>query len=74
MKRIGIFKIVLISLLLGTWILVPVPTVKAEEVLKYSCSNQVYAAFEKEKIEAFTQATGIKVDVKKPLPAPAPIA
>jgi phosphate transport system substrate-binding protein len=64
MKHNRIFKIVMIPLLLGTWILAPVPAVKAEEVLKYSCSNQVYAAFEKEKIEAFSQATGIKVDVK----------
>jgi phosphate transport system substrate-binding protein len=64
MKHNGIFKIVMISLLLGIWVLAPVLAVKAEEVLKYSCSNQVYAAFEKEKIEAFTQATGIKVDIK----------
>ena len=64
MKLNGIFKIAAISLLLATWIFAPVPAVKAEEVLKYACSNQVYAAFEKEKIEAFSQATGIKVDVK----------
>ena len=36
----------------------------AQEVVKYSCSNQVYAAFAKEHIEAFTNATGIKVNVK----------
>ena len=64
MKRIGIFKIVLISLLLGAWVLVPASTVMAQEVVKYSCSNQVYAAFAKEHIEAFTNATGVKVDVK----------
>ena len=64
MKRNGIFKIALISLLVGAWIFVPVAVVKAQEVIKYSCSNQVYAAFEREKIAAFTQATGIKVDVK----------
>ena len=64
MNRNGIFKIAIFSLLLGIWISGPVPDVKAEEVLKYSCSNQVYAAFEKEKIEAFTQASGIEVDVK----------
>jgi len=64
MKRTFIFKIVLIFLLLGVWILVPASTVIAQEVLKYSCSNQVYAAFSKEHIEAFTKATGVKVDVK----------
>ncbi len=64
MKLNSIFKILMISILLGTWVFAPVPAIKAEEVLKYSCSNQVYAAFEMEKIEAFTRATGIKVDVE----------
>lgn len=32
--------------------------------LKYYCSNQVFKAFEKEKMMLFTQATGIGVDVK----------
>ena len=64
MKRIGIFKIVLISLLLGAWVLVPASTVMAQEVVKYSCSNQVYAAFAKEHIESFTKATGVEVEVK----------
>ena len=64
MKRIRIFKITLISLLLGTWVLVPASTVMAQEAVKYCCSNQVYAAFSKEKIEAFTKSTGIEVDVK----------
>jgi len=65
MKRIGIFKIILISLLLGTWVLAPASAVMAQEVLKYSCSNQVYVAFSKEHIEAFTKATGIEVAVKR---------
>jgi len=64
MKRIGLFKIVFITLLLGAWILVPASTVLAQEVIKYSCSNQVYAAFSKEQVEAFTKSTGIEVDVK----------
>jgi spermidine/putrescine-binding protein len=49
---------------LGAWVLVPASTVMAQEVVKYSCSNQVYAAFSKEHIEMFTKATGVKVDVK----------
>ena len=64
MKRIRIYKIVFISLLLGAWVSVPASTVMAQEAVKYSCSNQVYAAFSKEYIEAFTKATGVKVDVK----------
>ncbi len=36
---------------------------QASETIKYSCSNQVYQAFDKEKIEAFSQETGIKVEV-----------
>ena len=36
---------------------------RAEEPLRYSCSNQVFNAFEMEKIEAFTKDTGIQVDV-----------
>jgi phosphate transport system substrate-binding protein len=64
MKRIRFYKIVFISLLLGAWAFLPASTVMAQEVVKYSCSNQVYAAFSKEYIEAFTKATGVKVDVK----------
>ena len=64
MKRNGMSEILIAFILLGIWAFLPASDVKAEEVLKYSCSNQVYAAFEKEKIEAFTTATGIKVDVR----------
>jgi phosphate transport system substrate-binding protein len=64
MKNKGILTIVSIALLLGAWVLVPAPTVYAQEVLKYACSNQVYTAFSKEAIAEFTQATGIEVNVK----------
>ena len=64
MKLNSIFKIFVITIFLATWIFAPVPAVKAEEVVKYSCSNQVYAAFSKEHIESFTKASGVKVDVK----------
>ena len=36
----------------------------AQDVIKYSCSAQIYGALEKARIEAFTQRTGIKVDVR----------
>jgi len=39
------------------------PAVQAQEKLRYSCSSQVYEAFDKERIEAFTKATGIEVEV-----------
>ena len=64
MKLNGILKNLLVSLILGAWVLVPASTVTAQEVVKYSCSNQVYAAFSKEHITAFTKATGVKVNVK----------
>lgn len=64
MKLNGISKIILISVFSITLIFGSLMTGRTEEVLKYSCSNQVYAAFEREKIEAFTQETGIKVDVR----------
>jgi phosphate transport system substrate-binding protein len=39
------------------------PVALAQDKLSYSCSNQIYHAFDKEKIAAFTKATGIAVDV-----------
>ena len=35
----------------------------AQETIRYSCSNQVFRAFEAEKIALFEKVTGIKVDV-----------
>jgi len=64
MKFKAIIKMVLVSLLMGTWLLVPASAVTAQEVVKYSCSNQVYAAVSKEHIEAFSRATGVQVEVK----------
>ena len=37
--------------------------VNAQEILRYSCSAQAYKAFEKDRIEMFTKARGIKVDL-----------
>ena len=64
MKLKSIITSVLVSLVAGVCILVPASVISAQEVLKYNCSNQVYSAFSKEQIEAFTKATGLKVDVK----------
>lgn len=63
MKRKAIFKLVMVVIFLITWAIMPGSVVSAQDVLKYSCSNQVFSAFEMEKIKAFIEATGIKVDV-----------
>jgi phosphate transport system substrate-binding protein len=64
MKVKGRLKIIFVALALGAWLWLTVSNVTAQEVLRYSCSNQVYAAFSMECIKSFTKATGIKVDVK----------
>jgi phosphate transport system substrate-binding protein len=65
MKFKAISGIVLVGLLFGAWAIAPVLSANAEEAIRYSCSNQIYEALEKEKIDIFTKATGIKVDVFK---------
>ncbi len=40
-------------------------SVDAQEVIKYSCSNQVFEAVSQEQIAEFTKDTGIDVDVKR---------
>lgn len=64
MKFKPILKITLSIMMIGVWVFGAVPNAPAEDVLRYSCSKQVYEAFEKEKIAAFSVATGISVDVK----------
>ena len=51
-----------VSCFAALW-LTPVPLLFARQPLKYSCSNQIYKAFEFEKIALFRQETGIPVDV-----------
>jgi phosphate transport system substrate-binding protein len=53
----------LCSLLLTVCVLVPSGSSVAKEVLRYSCSAQVYEAFENERLEVFTNKTGIDVEV-----------
>ena len=43
----------------------PCKPVYAQEELTYSCSNQIYKAFEEENLAAFTRETGIKVTVSR---------
>ena len=46
-----------------SWGIMPVSTVKAQESLRFSCSSQVYEAFEKELLNEYTRDTGINVDL-----------
>lgn len=48
---------------LVSWALMPGSLVSAQETLRYSCSAQVYEAFEKERLDLFTKQSGIKVDL-----------
>ena len=54
----------ILATLLAVWGLAPGSPAMAEDILKYNCSNQVYKAFAKEKVEQFTKATGVKVTVR----------
>ena len=63
MKSKAISEMVMVALLLGVWAFWPVNSVKSEEPIRYSCSNQIYEALEKERIALFTNATGIEVNV-----------
>ena len=62
MNRSMLQALIISIIILVIEILIP-NQINAQETIRYSCSNQVYNALEKEKIEAFTKATGIKIDV-----------
>jgi phosphate transport system substrate-binding protein len=62
MKRKSVF-ILVFAIILSSW-LSPLPSViLAQEKLRSSCSAQVFEAFGKERLQSFTQAKGIEVDV-----------
>jgi phosphate transport system substrate-binding protein len=52
-----------VALIPAAWIMLVSPAVKAQEKLRYSCSSQVNEAFEKERLELFSKATGIDVEL-----------
>ncbi|MFH0788783.1 MAG: substrate-binding domain-containing protein [Pseudomonadota bacterium] len=62
MKKKFVFVMVLATILVS-WVMSPASVLSAQEKLRYSCSAQVFEAFEKERIEAFTRATGIELDL-----------
>lgn len=55
--------LILAAVFLWVGAMITAPPATAQEELRYACSNQLHKAFEKEKLEAFTQKTGIKVKV-----------
>ena len=62
MKRfagLGLF----IALAAAVVTMAAVGAVQAQEPVRFSCSHQLFNAFGKETVEAFTQATGIRVEV-----------
>jgi phosphate transport system substrate-binding protein len=64
MKRHYLFFCALSTLILcgASWIFCGEP-LAAENVLRYSCSPQIYEAFGNERLEAFSNKTGVKVDL-----------
>lgn len=56
-------KYLFLATALFFWLVLFDSSLYAQEKLRYSCSAQVYEAFEKERLGVFTKATGIPVDL-----------
>lgn len=63
MRRTGIATLIGFVTVLISWGMMGDSTVHAQEPLRYSCSAQIFEAFETERIPAFTEATGINVEL-----------
>ncbi len=63
MRRITPFGLMVLVSCLLCLLLMPGPPAMAQGKLRYSCSAQVYEAFEKDRLDAFTKATGIQVEL-----------
>jgi phosphate transport system substrate-binding protein len=55
--------VTLTTLLAATFIFLSVGRLCAKEVFKYSCSAQIYQAFENERLDAYAEKTGIAVQL-----------
>jgi phosphate transport system substrate-binding protein len=62
MKRKSVFSLVF-AIVLISWLMPFTSVIQAQEKLRYSCSAQVFEAFEKERLQSFTKAKGIEVDL-----------
>ena len=63
MKKIMMRSSLIIVGLFVLWAMVPMAAATAGQELRYSCSAQVYEAFENVRLDAFTKETGISVDL-----------
>lgn len=63
MRRIGVGTWTGFLSLLMLWGVIGTPKVHAQASLRYSCSAQVFEAFETERIVAFRETTGISVEL-----------
>ncbi len=61
-KTVNVSSLMVVSLLV-LWAIVPLAVANANQGLRYSCSAQVYEAFENTRLEAFTKETGIPIDL-----------
>lgn len=64
MKRLNHLVIFVTVLLLSVLVVKPFFSY-AEEKIRYSCSNQIYQAFDQEKIEVFQKQKNVKIDVTR---------
>jgi len=63
MKKTMRISSILIAGLWMFWIIGPLSVANANEKLQYSCSAQIYEAFENSRLDAFTKETGIPIDL-----------
>ena len=61
-KIISISSLIIVGLFV-LWAIVPMAVANADQRLQYSCSAQVYEAFENVRLDAFTKETGISINL-----------
>jgi phosphate transport system substrate-binding protein len=64
MKKTTLVSLVILGAFLAVWAATPAAAAGTEKPLKIYCSNQVYKAFGREQIEAFSHANNIEIIVK----------
>jgi ABC-type phosphate transport system substrate-binding protein len=62
MKKVTTILLITAATVYIAWFIHAAP-IQAEEPLRYSCSAQVYEAFESERLKVFTEVTGVKVEL-----------
>ena len=63
MKKVFSISNLIVTSLLVLWAVVPLAVATADQRLQYSCSAQVYEAFENIRLDVFTKETGIPIDL-----------